>query len=137
MNPMRVSVIIPVLNEAKSIASVLDAIPKHKVNEIVVVDTGSHDESVTIARSKGAKVVHEPRRGYGQACLTGLRTLGHPDVVVFLDGDYSDFPEELPQLLAPLERGEADLYWGLACLATGRKGRSARRFWKETASPVS
>jgi len=119
---MKVSVVIPVLNEAKSISLVLDAIPKPLVHEIVVVDNGSSDDSVMIARSRGAKVVHEPRRGYGRACLTGLRTLDHPDIVVFLDGDYSDFPEELPQLLDPLTKGEADFVLGSRLLGSWEKG---------------
>lgn len=113
---------MPVLNEERSIALVLDAIPKDRVNEIVVVDNGSTDRSVTIARSKGAKVVHEERRGYGRACLTGLRALDHSDVVVFLDGDYSDFPEELPQLIAPFERGEADFVIGSRLLGSWEAG---------------
>ena len=105
---MKISVVIPVFNEGKSIGLVLDAIPKKMVHEVVVVDNGSTDDSVMIARSKGAKMVHESRGGYGRACLTGLRALDNPEVVVFLDGDYSDIPEELPQLMAPLTRGEAD-----------------------------
>ena len=119
---MKVSVIIPVLNEAESIGKVLDAIPQNKVHEVVVVDNGSTDATVMIARSKGAKVVHEARRGYGRACLIGLRTVDHPDAVVFLDGDYSDVPEELPQLLAPLERGEADFVLGSRTLGHWERG---------------
>ncbi|MBI4436268.1 MAG: glycosyltransferase family 2 protein [Candidatus Omnitrophica bacterium] len=119
---MRVSIIIPVLNEEKSIGAVIDAIPKNMVNEIVVVDNGSSDQSALIARSKGAKVVHELRRGYGRACLTALRTLSHPDVVVFLNGDLSDFPEELPQLIAPITQGEADFVVGSRILGNWEKG---------------
>ena len=119
---MKISVVIPVLNEAKSIPLVLDAIPKRLVHEVVVVDNGSRDDSVTIARSRGAKVVHEPRRGYGRACLTGIRTLDQPDIVVFLDGDYSDFPEELPQLITPIIQGEADFVVGSRILGTWEKG---------------
>ena len=119
---MNISVIIPVLNEEKAIGLVLDALSKEKVHEIVVVDHGSRDESVTIARNKGAKVIHEPRRGYGRACLTGLRALAHPDVVVFLDGDYSDVPEEITKLLAPLERQEADFVIGSRVLGSLEKG---------------
>ena len=119
---MNISVIIPVLNEEKSIGLVLDAIPRKLVNEVVVVDNGSTDASVMIARSRGAKVVHESRRGYGRACLTGLRTLDKPEVVVFLDGDYSDVPEELPQLMAPITRGEADFVLGSRMLGHWERG---------------
>lgn len=119
---MKVSVIIPVLNEAESIGLVLDAIPKKDVQEIVIVDNGSSDRSVDITRSKGAKVVHEPRKGYGRACLTGLRTLDRPEVVVFLDGDFSDDPGELPKLLAPIERQEADFVLGSRMLGEWERG---------------
>jgi len=118
---MKISVIIPVLNEAKSIAQVLDAIPKDRVNEIIVVDNGSSDPSPVLARARGAKVVHELRRGYGRACLTALHTLDHADIVVFLDGDYSDFPEELPSLVDPLIRGEADFVIGSRLLGQREK----------------
>lgn len=118
---MKISVIIPVLNEAKSIGLVIDAIPKNRVNEIVVVDNGSTDDSVAIARAKGAKVVHEPRSGYGRACLTGLKALDHPEVIVFLDGDYSDYPEELPQLIAPIVEGQADFALGSRILGGWEK----------------
>ena len=128
---MKISVIIPVLNEAKSIGLVLDAIPKNMVHEIVVVDNGSTDDSVTIARSRGAKVVHEFRRGYGRACLTGLQTLDHPDAVVFLDGDYSDYPEELPQLVTPIAEGQADFVLGSRILGSWEKNSiHPEVFWR-------
>ena len=119
---MKISVVIPVLNEEKSIGLVLDAIPKTLVNEIVVVDNRSSDQTALIARSKGAKVVHESRRGYGRACLTALRTLDRPEAVVFLDGDYSDFPEELPQLITPLAQGDADFVIGSRILGSWEEG---------------
>ena len=118
---MKVSIIIPVLNEAKSIGLVIDAIPKSMASEIVIVDNGSTDDSVVIARSKGAKVVHEFRRGYGRACLTALKALDHPDAVVFLDGDYSDYPEELPQLITPIAEGQADFVLGSRVLGSWEK----------------
>ena len=109
---MRVSVIIPTHNEACSISRVLADIPRDLVTEVVVVDSNSTDGTPEIAASRGARVVHEPRRGYGRACLTGLASADAPDVVVFLDGDYSDRPAELPLLLAPITEGRADITLG-------------------------
>src|SRR4051812_46733707 len=80
--------------------------------EVIVVDSNSNDGTPEIAAKMGALVVHEPRRGYGRACLTGLITANAPDVVVFLDGDYSDRPSELPILLAPISEGRADITLG-------------------------
>jgi glycosyltransferase involved in cell wall biosynthesis len=109
---MRVSVIIPTFNEAASIERVLTDIPRAGVVEVLVVDGGSADGMPEIAARAGARVVRESRRGYGRACLTGLAHAAAPDVVVFLDGDYSDRPAEMPLLLAPLRAGEADLVVG-------------------------
>ena len=95
---MRVSVIIPTHNEAHSIALVLADLPSDLTTEVIVVDSNSNDGTPEIAARMGARVVQEPRRGYGRACLTGLATANSPDVVVFLDGDYSDRPSELPIL---------------------------------------
>ena len=105
---MRVSVIIPTHNEALSIERVLADLPSDLVTEVIVVDSNSNDGTPEIAARMGARVIHEPRRGYGRACLTGLATANSPDVVVFLDGDYSDRPSELPILLAPIIDGPAD-----------------------------
>ncbi len=109
---MRVSVIIPTYNEAQSIALVLKDIPSDLTTEVIVVDSNSSDGTREIAASMGARVVQEPRRGYGRACLTGLAVADSPDVVVFLDGDYSDRPSELPTLLAPIIEGRADITLG-------------------------
>jgi glycosyltransferase involved in cell wall biosynthesis len=109
---VRVSVIIPTRNEAQAIGQVLGDIPRHLVNEVIVVDSCSSDETPAIAARMGARVISEARRGYGQACLTGLIKANAPDVVVFLDGDYSDRPEELPLLLAPIMEGRADISIG-------------------------
>jgi len=109
---VRISVIIPTHNEAQSIAHVLADIPKDLAPEVIVVDSNSNDGTPAIAARLGARVLQEPRRGYGRACLTGLAAANSPDVVVFLDGDYSDRPAELPLLLAPIVEGCADITLG-------------------------
>jgi len=109
---VRVSVIIPTRNEASAISRVLADLPADLVTEVLVVDCNSTDGTPEIAAKMGARVVHEPRRGYGRACLTGLAIADAPDVVVFLDGDYSDRPAELPLLLAPIAEGRADITLG-------------------------
>ncbi|MFN0152101.1 MAG: glycosyltransferase family 2 protein [bacterium] len=109
---MRVAVVIPALDEERSVAKVLAEIPRagdgFAVDEIVVVDNGSRDRTADVARVAGARVVAEPRRGYGQACLAGIAALGAapPDVVVFLDADASDDPRELPLLLDRIRAGD-------------------------------
>ena len=110
---MRVSVIIPVFNERGSLPLVVADIPRERVSEILVVDNGSTDGTALVARDLPVRLVREERRGYGSACLAGVAALeaSPPDVVVFLDGDYSDHPEELPRLLEAIERG-ADLVIG-------------------------
>lgn len=109
---VRVSVIIPTHNEAQAIGRVLSDLPSHLVTEIIVVDSNSTDGTPDLARGMGAQVIQEPRRGYGRACLTGLSNTQNPDVVVFLDGDYSDRPSELPLILAPIIEGRADISLG-------------------------
>ena len=109
---MQVSVIIPTRNEAGAIGHVLADLPMDLVTEVIVVDNNSTDGTTEIAARMGARVVLEPRRGYGQACLTGFAHASAPDVVVFLDGDYSDRPAELPCLIAPIVEGRADLTLG-------------------------
>ena len=109
---MRVSVIIPTHNEAQAIGQVLADLPSDLTTEVIVVDSNSTDGTPEIAARMGARVVQEPRRGYGRACLTGLANAKNPDVVVFLDGDYSDRPSELPILLAPIIEGRADITLG-------------------------
>ena len=109
---MRVSVVIPTRNERAAIARVLADLPANLVTEVIVVDNNSTDGTTEIAAGMGARVISEPRRGYGQACLTGLACASAPDVVVFLDGDYSDRPTELPLLLTPIAQGRADITIG-------------------------
>ena len=108
----RISVIIPVFNEEKSIGLVLDALPQNLIHEIIVVDNNSTDNTARSAIEKGARVVAEQRRGYGSACLKGISALDNPDIVVFLDGDFSDYPEEIVKLVAPIESGEMDFVLG-------------------------
>jgi glycosyltransferase involved in cell wall biosynthesis len=109
---VRVSVIIPTRNEASAISRVLADLPADLITEVLVVDSNSTDGTPEIAAKMGARVVHEPQRGYGRACLKGLAIADAPDVVVFLDGDYSDRPAELPLLLAPIAEGRADITLG-------------------------
>ena len=109
---MRVSVIIPTYNEAQAIERVLADIPPGLVSEVIVVDSNSTDGTPDIAVKLGVRVIQEPRRGYGRACLTGVANATAPDVLVFLDGDYSDRPSELPVLLAPILANHADIVLG-------------------------
>jgi glycosyltransferase involved in cell wall biosynthesis len=109
---MRVSVIIPTRNEASALPHVLTDLPATLVHEVLVVDSNSTDGTPEVAARMGARVIPEPRRGYGQACLTGIANVTSPDILVFLDGDYSDRPAELPQLLAPILEGRADITIG-------------------------
>ncbi|MDE0636266.1 MAG: glycosyltransferase family 2 protein [Candidatus Poribacteria bacterium] len=109
---MNVSVIIPVLNEEKAIANVINDIPKSLVQEIIVVDNGCTDRTVEIALKHGAKVVTEPQRGYGSACLAGIDAIHTTDIVVFLDGDYSDDPTEMPSLVQPIQDGLTEFVIG-------------------------
>ncbi|MCH8931467.1 MAG: glycosyltransferase family 2 protein [Nitrospina sp.] len=111
MSP-KISVIIPAYNEEKSLPLVLNDLPKDQLHQIIVVDNRSTDRTAEVARKNGATVVHERRRGYGRACLTGMAALDAPDIVVFLDGDYSDYPEEISLLVEPILKGEADFVVG-------------------------
>jgi glycosyltransferase involved in cell wall biosynthesis len=111
-NHVRVSVVIPTHNEAEAIGRVLADLLCDLVTEVLVVDSNSSDGTPEIAQKLGARVIHESRLGYGRACLTGMASASNPDIVVFLDGDYSDRPAELPVLLAPILDGRADITIG-------------------------
>ncbi len=107
-------VIIPAFNEARAIGRVIEDIPDGLVDEVVVVNNASTDETAGNARAAGATVLTESRRGYGYACLKGLDYVRprRPGIIVFLDGDYSDHPDEMPLLLAPIVDGRADFVVG-------------------------
>lgn len=110
---MQVSIIIPVLNEEKSIGKVLQNIPDRELYQVIVVDNGSIDKTVEVAKDYGANVVFEPKRGYGSACLRGISEVHHnTDIIVFLDGDYSFHSEELPELLLPFQNNSVDFVIG-------------------------
>ena len=111
-----VAVVIPALNEEKSIDKVIKELPAEWIAEVVVCDNGSRDRTAEVAAAAGATVVFQPLPGYGNACLKGLAHLREkterPDIVVFIDGDYSDYPAELPLLLKPIIENDADLVIG-------------------------
>ncbi len=120
---MKVCAVIPALDEEGSIGLVLRDLPRDLVPQVVVVDNGSRDATAARAAEAGAIVVSEPRRGYGSACLAGIARLPRDcDVVVFLDADHSDHPEEVGSLLEPIRRGEADLVIGSRILGRAEPG---------------
>ena len=131
---LRVDVVIPALDEERALPRVLAEIPRApfvtatgagaQVRRIIVADNGSRDRTAEVARLGGAEVVEEPRRGYGAACQRALALLAldPPDIVVFLDGDYSDHPSELPALVAPIVRGDAELVIGSRTLGLRERG---------------
>ena len=119
---MNVSVIIPAFNEAESIGKVIADIPKACVGEIIVVDNGSIDRTAEVARVAGARVVREVHKGYGHACLAGIAALTTPEIVVFLDGDYSDFPSEMSLLIQPILAGDAEMVIGSRIRGAREKG---------------
>lgn len=120
-----VDVVIPAFNEERSLPKVLAEIPHPPVRRVVVADNNSRDRTAEVAREGGAVVVPAPIQGYGSACLAGLAHLRHndpPDIVVFLDADYSDHPEELPRVIAPIVEGTADVVIGSRTLGQRERG---------------
>jgi glycosyltransferase involved in cell wall biosynthesis len=124
LTPARVVVIIPAFNEAEAIGRVIADIPSGAADEVVVVDNASTDDTPEVARAAGATVIAEPRRGYGSACLRGIAhvAVNPPDVVVFLDGDHSDHPGEMPRLVDPILAGTHDFVLGSRLLGTREPG---------------
>lgn len=122
-----VDVIIPAYNEGQSIGKVVKAIPEGHVRDIIVCNNGSTDDTASKAREAGAIVVDQPIKGYGNACLAGIKYISdriqmdQPDIVVFMDGDYSDYPEEIPLILQPILDGK-DLVIGSRVLGKSENG---------------
>ena len=125
MKPV-IHVVIPACNEALSIDKVISEIPEGRVAETIVVNNASTDNTAAVARNAGATVLDEPRPGYGNACLTGIqystRQSPQPEVIVFLDGDYSDYPEEMETLIQPILDNKADLVIGSRALGERERG---------------
>lgn len=123
--PPIIDVIIPAYNEEKSIPKVIAEIPKF-VRYIVVANNNSTDQTQLVSETAGAKVVFEPQKGYGKACLTAMDWIKNqeiqPDIVVFLDGDYSDYPEEMKDLVQPILDGKADMVIGSRALGQRESG---------------
>lgn len=123
---MLIDLIIPAFNEEKSITKVLADIPWELVREVVVTDNASKDKTTEKARAGGATVVYEGRKGYGRACLKAMEYIAQkeikPDIVVFMDGDYSDNPQQLKEVVAPIQSGEADLVIGSRALGKRERG---------------
>jgi len=108
-----IALIIPALNEEKSIGHVLADVPRELIDEVIVVDNGSTDRTTHVARQGAARVVSQPEHGYGAACLSGIAALPETcGIVVFLDADYSDYPADIENLIKPLLDGHADLVIG-------------------------
>ena len=114
LSDKKIAVIIPALNEEKTLSAVLNDIPGDLVDEVVVIDNGSSDKTPEIAKERGATLLFESRRGYGYPCLRGIEYLKtkNPDIVVFLDGNYSDHPDEIIKLVGPVVRNDYDLVCG-------------------------
>ena len=118
----RISVIIPALDEETSIVYVINDLPKDIVDEIIVVDNGSRDKTVSVAEKAGAKVVEEDVKGYGAACQKGISCAAVSDIIVILDADYSDYPERISLLLDPIIEQDFDMVLGSRFLGKAEKG---------------
>jgi len=130
LNNKRISVLIPAFNEEKSIAQVIVELPQGLVDQIVVIDNGSTDATGEAALRHGAKVVQEFHRGYGAACLKGLASIGETDIIVILDGDHSDYPEQINRLVEPIAAGNADFVIGSRVLGRRQDGAlTPQQYW--------
>lgn len=127
----RIAVIIPAHNEEKAIAEVLRDLPRDMIRNIIVVDNASTDGTAAVARDLGCMVVEEPQRGYGRACLAGIARLpSETDIVVFLDGDHSDHPEQLERLLRPITAEGYDFVIGSRLLGAREQGAmTPQAYW--------
>jgi glycosyltransferase involved in cell wall biosynthesis len=123
---LKIKIIIPAFNEENGVGQVIQEIPKEVIDEIIVVNNASTDNTGVIAREKGATVLHEAIPGYGRACLKGIQyvkdSVNKPDIIVFLDADHSDYPEEIIQLIQPILDNKADLVIGSRALGNKEKG---------------
>ena len=121
-----IDVIIPAYNEEKSIHRVVKDVPTELVRDIIVCNNASTDKTAEVAASEGATVVHQPIPGYGNACLKGIEFISEkdnkPDIVVFIDGDYSDYPEQMTELIEPIQREDVDLVIGSRALGNLQRG---------------
>jgi len=121
-----IDVIIPAFNEENSVGNVVNDIPKHLVREIIVVNNNSTDDTAINAKNAGATVLTEPIMGYGNACLKGMAHVAKkdnkPDIIVFLDADYSDYPEEIVKVIAPIMNQNMDMVIGSRALGDLEKG---------------
>ncbi|MDC0257832.1 glycosyltransferase family 2 protein [Crocinitomicaceae bacterium] len=124
MSLPKISVIIPAFNEEKSIGKVVTDIPRNLVANVIVVNNNSTDNTVQVARDAGAIVLDEPRKGYGWACLKGIEKSIElkTEIVVFLDGDYSDYPEEIIDVVRPILDKDYDMVIGSRVLGKREKG---------------
>ncbi|MCP9237492.1 glycosyltransferase family 2 protein [Lewinella sp. JB7] len=126
--PPVIDVIIPAYNEEASIGRVVGELPRHLLRDVIVCDNNSRDRTAQVGADAGAVVVREERAGYGSACLRGMAYIArrppheHPDIVVFIDGDHSDYPEQLPELVAPIVNDGYDLVIGSRALGESEAG---------------
>ncbi|MCP4460785.1 MAG: glycosyltransferase family 2 protein [Cytophagales bacterium] len=130
MNNPDIRVIIPAYNEENAVGLVIDEIPKRLVSEVIVVDNDSSDNTAEAAKKRGATVILQSKKGYGNACLKGMEYIKNsstqPDIVVFLDGDHSDYPEKMVELIQPIIGNKAEMVIGSRAL--GQKQRGSMTF---------
>lgn len=126
MTKEKIVVIIPAFNEENAVGKVIQEIPKALVEEVIVVNNNSTDQTSISAEREGATVLFEAQKGYGKACLKGIDYLAQmaikPDIVVFIDADYSDYPEQMKQLVAPIQNKEVDFVIGSRALGNRKSG---------------